>query len=210
MSTSKTELEDLENRRTEPRTSVRLPLICKIDNRDYPGESIDVSFSGMRLRLPVAVTPEQRMHISAAPAAGLSGRPNLLCRTSWVRPLGDAGFEIGTSYADSEENLATSWVQSAIQILGLRERINRRYRRYTTRVEAELQDAHGRPLSWAICVNLSNGGALIHPEKPIPADSLVHIKLKTPEGDVILQSRVVERKSPEKGHKDLQRLRFLP
>ena len=201
--------DELDNRRREPRTRVYFPLICHIGENNYVSQTIDVSPSGMRMRIPVLLDSGALLSVSSVPETGLAGRQKLLCRSLWVRNLGPEGCEVGTYYADSAENLAASWVQAAIQSLGLRNRVNRRHRRIPAKICADLQNLQGQCLGRAVCLNLSYGGALVHFDKPLDPHDMVLLRLGSKERELVLRAKVVQRRTASDNPYLLHSLYFL-
>lgn len=165
----------LENRRKDQRLRLKVPVLARVDQEDLKAELLDLSPTGMRLRLPQSVERDDTVRVSASQESRLVGRQRLLCRVVWVKRR-KPGCEVGLEYNDSDENLAHSWVQLALRHLDP-ERVKRRSRRIPAYLFVHLADHEGLELGKGICVNISTGGCLLQMDRHLPLDQGVRLGL---------------------------------
>lgn len=163
----------LSNRRKQPRILLHLPVRCRLDGPDFPGELVDLGLRGMRLSLPQRVHRQQMLVVSALPGDGIAGKPELRCEVVWCRQNGEGKFQAGVIYKDTSENLATSWVHYLLLQrncpIG-----ERKDRRVEAALPVEVGDAEGQALMVGQILDLSLGGAKVRlPSRLLPLEKFV-------------------------------------
>lgn len=174
----------LENRRNRARLRMQVPVLCRVGHEDHPAELQDLSATGMRLLVPVALKLDQLVRISSISETGLVGRQRLLCRVVWVR-VRRPEWEVGLVYADSVANIAESWVQLALRHLDPGH-VNRRSRRVPADLPVHITDSYGKEVGRGVCVNLSTGGCLLETLRPLSPEDVIRIGLGPGEAEAAI------------------------
>jgi len=165
----------LDNRRQSQRLRLRVPVTAKLGIQEVKAELLDISPTGMRLRLPLRVEEDDTLRVSSNQETGLVGRQRLVCRVAWVKAR-KPEYEVGLEYNDSDENLAHSWIQLALRHLDP-DQVKRRSRRIPAYLFVQVADPQGLELGRGICVNISTGGCLLKMERSLPLEQGVRLGL---------------------------------
>jgi len=154
--------DHLRSRRREPRLACDLTVLYQLGEQEHEGRLLDVSPSGLRLKLTGPVKRGQEVHLTALPGSGVR------CQVAWRR-----GDTAGLKYADADEKVATWWTQFALR------RLERRERRVSAGVPVELHDLGGQLRGRGFLLDLSLGGAYVAlPAPPAVGETL---RLRLPE-----------------------------
>lgn len=202
--------DPLTNRRREARIPCDFPVLCKVGSQDdLEARLVDLGTRGMKLVLPLKVKRSQEVRVSALPGDASGGRQRLRCQVAWAKPA-DSGFEAGLRYADTPENLATSWVQFTLVRLNCHLG-ERRDRRITAGVPVEIHDSKGAALGQGTILDLSLGGAMINVASRLPDEQTLRVQIGTGQGSsIFLLARVVSRPENPNGDGILHSIRFFP
>jgi len=200
----------LDNRRQSQRLRLKVPVQCKVAEREFPGELEDISSTGMRLIVREQVLPDETLRVSATEQTGLVGRQRLICRVAWVRPRRPE-CEVGLEYNDSDENVAHSWIQLALRHLDPGQ-VNRKSRRIPANLFVQVSDGHGIKLGRGICVNISTGGCLLQMDRHIPKNEVIKMGLgpSDREASIFLSGRILSHIPSSDHGKCLHHLQFFP
>lgn len=200
----------LDNRRQSQRLRLRVPVTAKLGIQEVKAELLDISPSGMRLRLPLRVEEDDTLRISSSQETGLVGRQRLICRVAWVKAKRPE-YEVGLEYNDSDENLAHSWIQLALRHLDP-EQVKRRSRRIPAYLFVQVADSQGLELGRGICINISTGGCLLKMDRSLPLEQGIRLGLGPgdQEPSIFLTGKILSHvPSPERGEY-LHHVQFYP
>ncbi len=202
--------DPLTNRRKEARIPCDFPVLCKVGSQDdLEARLVDLGTRGMKLVLPFKVKRSQEVRVSALPGDSAGGRQRLRCQVAWAKTT-DEGFEAGLRYADTPDNLATSWVQFTLVRLNCHIG-ERRDRRISAGVPVDIHDSQGSLLAKGTILDLSLGGAMVNVSTVLPEEQTLRVQIGTGrESSIFLLARVVSRPASPETEGILHSLRFFP
>lgn len=200
----------LDNRRQSQRLRLRIPVTAKLGIQEVKAELLDISPTGMRLRLPLRVEEDDTLRISSSQETGLVGRQRLVCRVAWVKAK-KPEYEVGLEYHDSDENLAHSWIQLALRHLDP-EQVKRRSRRIPAYLFVHVADAQSVDLGRGICVNISTGGCLLKMDRRLPLEQGVRLGLGPgdQEPSIFLTGKILNHVPSNERGEYLHHVQFYP
>jgi hypothetical protein len=167
----------LDNRRTEARFRVSLPLIARVGEVDSVCESVDLGASGIRLLMANQLTAGDKLRLSVPSHLGFAGHQRVLCEVAWSRSIAGRGYETGLLFADTKQNFEDSWISEALKFFKVEEKANRKHRRVPAEVFSEVFSQDGSSIGKGICKNLSPGGALLKFDRELTQGDIIKLGL---------------------------------
>lgn len=201
----------LDNRRTEARFRVSLPLIARVGEVDSVCESVDLGASGIRLLMANQLTAGDKLRLSVPSHLGFAGHQRVLCEVAWSRSIAGRGYETGLLFADTKQNFEDSWISEALKFFKVEEKANRKHRRVPAEVFSEVFSQDGSSIGKGICKNLSPGGALLKFDRELTQGDIIKLGLgpSDQEAAIFMLGRVVLRQPADQPGFYLHSLRFL-
>jgi hypothetical protein len=203
--------DELDNRRTEARFRVSIPLIAKLGDGESVCESVDLGNSGIRVLMAKELAPGDVIRLSVPSELGFAGRQRLLCEVAWCHSIAGRGFETGLLFADTKQNFEDSWAKEALRYFKVEEKANRKYRRIPAEVFTEVFSQDGTSIGRGICKNLSPGGALLRFDRELSQGEIVKLGLgpSDQEAAIFMLARIILRQADDQVGFHLHSLRFL-
>jgi hypothetical protein len=92
------------------RHSLNETVVCRLGRKTVPAELVDISESGMRLRLAERLERDDTVFVTSQEADGVLQQVN--CRVAWCRG-NPPEVEVGLEFNSSDENCYQVWLQRA-------------------------------------------------------------------------------------------------
>ncbi|MBT9588297.1 PilZ domain-containing protein [bacterium] len=96
-----------EKRQCGPRLALGVQVVCRVGRRQFPAELLDISESGLRLRLSEALTKDDTVFVTSD-----SMRQQVNCRVAWCHGK-EPDIEVGVEFNASDENSYHEWMRQA-------------------------------------------------------------------------------------------------
>jgi hypothetical protein len=198
----------LRNRRHQPRLALDLPVTVEVQGAELPAQVRDFGPNGMRLQMLSRLPRGRKLQVRVLPDSGLEGASSLGVKVAWCKPH-DGEFQLGCSYDDKPETLATSWVQMLLAQRHQRSQ-DRRDRRVEATIPALILEADVTPQS-VFVLDLGLGGARVYSAMPWSPQSQPRLSFGIPgqSSSVDFAVELVDGSRVQDGTGWTYRLRFL-
>jgi hypothetical protein len=153
----------VSQKRRFTRITWRVPVVCQQGDEKFGGHVADVGIGGVALEVVRELAPLSFLTIYGEPAdAG-----PIRVRVRWCRPEGDH-FRAGTALADSQENLARSWLKAVLVQLGAATATRDRRQQLRVKCSLPVEVAYGRQTQTGWLVDVGGGGCQVHLQSEVP------------------------------------------
>ncbi|MBI3924517.1 MAG: PilZ domain-containing protein [Armatimonadetes bacterium] len=196
----------LRDRRQSVRLSCEVPVTCEAEGI-HPATMIDISLTGFRLRSNQAYKVGQVWRTSPERA-----RP-IEALVVWSVRGDDGCSRAGLKYAESLENLTSSWVVDVLVGLGLGAEMLRQ-RRAWIRIQTDLQVMVKTPKDKELegrMLDVGMGGARVETSKKLPLKGQSRLVLPggSTRGSLSIPATVLESRKDAERNAYVNRLRFM-
>ena len=153
---------DAPQKRRFTRISWRVPVICEHNGEVFAGHVADVGVGGVALEIDHALEPMSILSVQRE-----TGHGPIRVKVRWCRPE-ENHFRAGTALADTQENLARSWLKAVLVELGVGPAVRDRRQqvRVVCRQGAQLRTELG--LQPVQVVDVGMGGCQLQVEGELP------------------------------------------
>lgn len=158
---------DLDERRDSVRLNFSCPVEVVAGQRSLEGEVLNLTFTGLCLRLPEALEADTELTLKRDEFG-----PAFNATVLWNKKK-EQGYLVGVQGELDEEKLINSWLEPTLRQAGFEAEYvdeKRQLLRVPGRVPCTLSDSDGRSLGQGELLDLSKGGALLESQAPLEKD----------------------------------------